>query len=70
MKWEVGDLIRYENDKRGTYGIAIIVDTYGYDNFDVNWLVAKGFEVNKNTIGITLSVKFCNESKAFAFVAV
>lgn len=49
MKWKVGDLIRYENDKRGTYGIAIIVDTYGYDNFDVNWLVAKGFEVNKDT---------------------
>ena len=49
MKWEVGDLIRYENDKNKTYGIGIIVDTYGYDNFDISWLVAKGFEANESS---------------------
>ena len=56
MKWEVGDLIRYENDKNKTYGIGIIVNTYGYDNFDISWLVAKGFEANESSsIGYMMS---------------
>lgn len=56
MKWEVGDLIRYENDKNKTYGIGIIVDVYGYDNFDISWLVAKGFEANESSsIGYMMS---------------
>jgi len=56
MRWEVGDLIRYENDKNKTYGIGIIVDTYGYDNFDISWLVAKGFEANESSsVGYMMS---------------